>query len=197
MFETPVSLCSICSVHSAGDTVSSGGGTGVYSRPQNTNTNNTSVNMVSIPARTFENITANRTGIFFSFYVDETLFPLRLNQTISENTTYKEIGSAVLSATVSGTEIKRLTEMITISMSITSTVSYQPFVAAKVMSKPSCTSYYMHRWCKIGFLTLGAHAQEGYGTCLVCVSVCLSVTTLALTSFVSTVQVWYICIAII
>ena len=24
-------------------------------------------------------------------------------------------------------------------------------------------------------LTLGAHAQEGYGTCLVCLSVCLSV----------------------
>ena len=26
-------------------------------------------------------------------------------------------------------------------------------------------------------LTLGAHAQEGYGTCPVCLSVCLSVTT--------------------
>ena len=43
--------------------------------------------------------------------------------------------------------------------------------------------------------TLGAHAQEGYGSCLVCLSVCvcvcLSVTTLSATSVVSTLKVRY------
>ena len=42
------------------------------------------------------------------------------------------------------------------------------------------------------------HAQEGYGTCLVCVcecvcvSVCLSVTTLSATSVVSTLKMRYV-----
>ena len=46
------------------------------------------------------------------------------------------------------------------------------------------------------FLTVGTHAQEGYGTCLVCVSVCLSVclsvTILAVTSVVSTLYMRYV-----
>ena len=33
--------------------------------------------------------------------------------------------------------------------------------------------YYMHH--EGLYLTVGTHAQEGYGTCLVCVSVCVSV----------------------
>ena len=41
-------------------------------------------------------------------------------------------------------------------------------------------------------LTLGAHAQEGYCSCPVCVSVCLSVTTLAATSFVFTLKSRYV-----
>ena len=45
-------------------------------------------------------------------------------------------------------------------------------------------------------LTLGAHVQEGYCSCLVCVcvclSVCLSVTTLAATSFVFTLKSRYV-----
>ena len=41
-------------------------------------------------------------------------------------------------------------------------------------------------------LTLGAHAQEGYCSCLVCVRVCLSVTTLAATSFVFTLKSRYV-----
>ena len=47
-------------------------------------------------------------------------------------------------------------------------------------------------------LTLGAHAQEGYGSCLVgvcvyaCLCVCVSVTTLAATSLVSTLKMRYI-----
>ena len=40
----------------------------------------------------------------------------------------------------------------------------------------------------VPILSLGAHAQEGYGTCLVCLSVCLSVCTLAPTSLVSTID---------
>ena len=57
--------------------------------------------------------------------------------------------------------------------------------------------YCCYNFCQKGLnsataclLTLGAHAQEGYCSCLVCVcvSVCLSVTTLAATSFVFTLK---------
>ena len=45
-------------------------------------------------------------------------------------------------------------------------------------------------------LTLGTHAQEGYGSCLVCLSVCLcvclSVTTLSATSVISTLKKRYV-----
>ena len=44
----------------------------------------------------------------------------------------------------------------------------------------------------IVLLTLGVHAQEGYCSCLVCVSVCLSVTTLAATSIVFTLKSRYV-----
>ena len=40
-------------------------------------------------------------------------------------------------------------------------------------------------------LTLRAHAQEGYGSCFVSLSVCLSVTTLAAASFSSTIKLRY------
>ena len=50
-------------------------------------------------------------------------------------------------------------------------------------------SSFWHGVIPTSFLTLGAHAQEGYGTCL---SVCLSVTTLAATSFVLTLKVRYV-----
>ena len=40
--------------------------------------------------------------------------------------------------------------------------------------------------------TLGAHAQESYGTCLVHVSVCLSVTTLAATLLNSMLKMRYV-----
>ena len=94
---------------------------------------NASLNTINIPARTFENITGNRTGVFFSFYVDNALFPIRLNQTESENTTYKAIGSAVLSATLAGQEIKGLIEPINITLSITLTVSFQTVLASNVV----------------------------------------------------------------
>ena len=83
------------------------------------------MNAIDIPARTFENITGSRTGVFFSLYADNALFPIRLNQTESENTTYKAIGSAVLSATLAGQEIKGLIEPINITLSITLTVSFK------------------------------------------------------------------------
>ena len=47
-----------------------------------------------------------------------------------------------------------------------------------------------YRVQQVTLLTLGAHAQEDYGTCLV--RVCMSVTTLASTAFVSTFQVRYV-----
>ena len=80
------------------------------------------MNAIDIPARTFENI---RTGVFFSLYADNALFPIRLNQTEAENTTYKAIGSAVLSVTLAGQEINGLIEPINITLSITLTVSFK------------------------------------------------------------------------
>ena len=93
-----------------------------------------SLNAIYIPPRTFENIniTGNRTGVVFSFYADNALFPIRLNQTVSDNTTYKAIGSAVLSATLAGQEIKGLIEPINITLSITLTVSFQTILATNV-----------------------------------------------------------------
>ena len=90
----------------------------------NESSTNASLNAIYIPSRTFENITDNRIGVVFSFYADNALFPIRLNQTVSENTTYKAIGSAVLSATLAGQEIRGLIEPINITLSITLTVSF-------------------------------------------------------------------------
>ena len=45
--------------------------------------------------------------------------------------------------------------------------------------------------CTFGtVITLGVHAQEGYSTCFVCLSVCLSVTTLAAALFISTIKLY-------
>ena len=97
---------------------------------------NASLNTIYIPPRTFENITDNRTGVVFSSYADNALFPIRLNQTVSENTTmsYKAIGSAVLAATLAGQEIKGLIEPINITLTITLTVSFQTILASNVMA---------------------------------------------------------------
>ena len=84
---------------------------------------NTSINSIAIPARVFENITSNETGVLFSFYIDDALFPIRINQTESENTTYKAIGSSVISATLAGLTIKNVPELINITMSIIISVS--------------------------------------------------------------------------
>lgn len=79
-------------------------------------------NSIHIPARTFENIASNTTGVVFSFYSDNTLFPIRLNhQTESENTI--AIGSGILSAALAGHEIEGLVEPINITLSIIITVS--------------------------------------------------------------------------
>ena len=80
-----------------------------------------SLNMIAIPARTFENVTNDRTGVVFSLYSTSILFPLRLTQ--SENDTYKTIGSPVISATVAGQMVMGLTELVNITLSVTATVS--------------------------------------------------------------------------
>ena len=46
----------------------------------------------------------------------------------------------------------------------------------------------MYMYC----MCLGAHAQEGYSSCPVCLSVCLSVMTFLATSFVSTLEFRYV-----
>ena len=82
---------------------------------------NASFNRIFIPPTAFENTTNNRTGVIFSLYSSDILFPLRLNQ--SENDTYKAIGSGVLSATVAGEKIQGLKQMVNVSMSIIVSVS--------------------------------------------------------------------------
>ncbi|CAI8046617.1 hypothetical protein GBAR_LOCUS25785 [Geodia barretti] len=81
-----------------------------------------SFNRISIPAIAFRNISDNKTGVIFSSYATDILFPLRLNQ--SQNDTYKAIGSNVLSGTVAGENIQGLKQPINISMSIIVSVSY-------------------------------------------------------------------------
>ena len=51
---------------------------------------------------------------------------------------------------------------------------------------------YIHKAPRV--LTLGAHVQEGYSTCVcaVCLSVCLSVCTPAPTTLVSTLKMRYV-----
>jgi uncharacterized protein (UPF0333 family) len=82
---------------------------------------NASFNRISIPAIAFRNVTDNKTGVIFSLYATDILFPLRLNQ--SQNDTYKAIGSSVLSGTVAGENIQGLKQPINISMSIIVSVS--------------------------------------------------------------------------
>ena len=78
-------------------------------------------NKITIPARAFDGISSDETGVFFSMYDSDILFPLRLNQ--SENDTYKTIGSGIISASVAGKSVKGLTETVNISLSIIESVS--------------------------------------------------------------------------
>ena len=97
-------------------------GSGVPESLLEPNTTNSTpiINTIFIPARTFENVTEDEAGVLFSLYNDNALFPIRINQTESENTTFKAIGSSVLSATVANQTITDLIEQINITMSITS-----------------------------------------------------------------------------
>ena len=80
-------------------------------------------NSISVPGRAFENITADRIGAIFSFYSSSVLFPLRLNQAQDrENTSYKDIGSSVISATVAGQAIVNLKDPVNISLGIITVV---------------------------------------------------------------------------
>ena len=103
--------------------VTSDNSTDSYTAEDDATNKTNSVNFIEIPARTFENITANKTGVFFSLYADNALFPLRLNQTIADNVTYQAIGSSVISASVAGQNITGLREMINITLSINIDVS--------------------------------------------------------------------------
>ena len=104
-----------------GDTHSNS--TALVANNDTTSNVNFSFNEISVPARAFQNITDNETGIVFSHYSSDILCPLRLNQ--SENDTYKAIGSGVISAAVAGHNIRGLndTNRINISMSILVSVS--------------------------------------------------------------------------
>ena len=85
------------------------------------------LNRISVPAGAFQNATNPETGVFFSIYATSILFPLRLNQ--SENdTSFRTIGSSVISATVAGLNISGLnTEPVKITLAVTVTVSLTGF----------------------------------------------------------------------
>ena len=102
---------------------SNGNDTG-YSEPD-TKTHNTSlINMITIPARVFQNIFSRETGVLFSLYSNNALFPIRINQTVSENSTYKAIGSPVIAASLAGHNINNLVETVNISLRIIQSVSF-------------------------------------------------------------------------
>ena len=84
---------------------------------------NNSLNKITIPAIVFDGISSDETGVFFSMYDSDILFPLRLNQSENENDTYKAIGSGIISASVAGKSVKGLTETVNISLSIIESVS--------------------------------------------------------------------------
>ena len=77
------------------------------------------------------------------------------------------------------------------------------FVVYKLVLVMLCCWYHTYYMCILALivsspaisqlLTLGMHAQEGYGTCPVCLSVCLSVTMhLTVDRVISTVYLRYV-----
>ena len=95
--------------------------------PQVTDATN-SLNSISVPSRTFENITDLNTGVLFSLYNTSILFPLRIDQPENNNDTYKIIGSSVLSAIVAEQKISGLMELVNITLAVTVTVSVHYYV---------------------------------------------------------------------
>ena len=89
--------------------------------------------MIELPGNVFENITNERTGVVFSYYSTSSLFPLRIEQDISENSTYKAIGSSVISAIVAGqNETRNLRQPVVvyldISIMVSSCVLYMQYI---------------------------------------------------------------------
>ena len=80
---------------------------------------------ISLPAESFQNISTKTAGLVFSFYSTSALFPLRINQSDidRENSTYKSIGSSVISATVANQMITNLKNPINITMEVNIFVS--------------------------------------------------------------------------
>lgn len=80
---------------------------------------------ISLPGEAFENVTDEKAGAVFSFYSTSVLFPLRINLTdvVLENSTYKTIGSSVISATIAKQTITNLKYPVVITMEVTTYVS--------------------------------------------------------------------------
>ena len=77
-----------------------------------------------MPGGAFANVEDQRTGVIFSLYSSGALFPIRLNQTQDrENSSYKAIGSQIISATISGVTVTGLKEPVNISLNIIMEVS--------------------------------------------------------------------------
>ena len=82
-----------------------------------------SANTISLPPGAFANIADQRAGVIFSLYSSGALFPIKFNQTQDrETSSHKDIGSQVISATITGLakSIKDLKEAVNISLEIKS-----------------------------------------------------------------------------
>ena len=80
-------------------------------------------NRINVPASVFEDIVADEVALVFGFYSTSVLFPLRINQTVTENSTHKAIGTSVIAASiVVGQDIDKLEDPVIITLEVTSQV---------------------------------------------------------------------------
>ena len=81
----------------------------------------TDVNSIDIPPSAFKNTSGINTAIVFGLYSTSRLFPLRINETYSENTT---VGSTVIAAKIAGKMVNDLVEPVIIKLTLITQVSF-------------------------------------------------------------------------
>ena len=81
----------------------------------------TDVNSIDIPPSAFKDTSGINTAIVFGLYSTSRLFPLRINETYSENTT---VGSTVIAAKIAGKMVNDLVEPVIIKLTLITQVSF-------------------------------------------------------------------------
>lgn len=81
------------------------------------------MNNIFLPPAVFENTTVTEAHTVFGFYATSALFPLRIDEEVTENSLHKAIGSAVIAANIAGQNVSKLTEPILITFKIKREVS--------------------------------------------------------------------------